>query len=104
MPVEKIPSWIERLLMPKLSEISGEIKALDTKIDSLRNETKTEISGLGKEIEGLRSETKTEIESLRKEMLSKFESVYNKFEGLDYRFETINIKLFDRIKQKIELS
>ncbi|MBU4373235.1 MAG: hypothetical protein KJ714_02095 [Euryarchaeota archaeon] len=75
MPVEKIPSWLERLLMPKLSEISGEIKALDTKIDSLR------------------SETKTEIEALRKEMLSKFE-------GLDYRFETINIKL-DSLEKRI---
>jgi DNA repair exonuclease SbcCD ATPase subunit len=82
MPVEKIPSWLERLLMPKLSEISGEIKALDTKIDSLR------------------SETKTEIDAMRKEMLSKFESVYNKFEGLDYRFETINIKL-DSLEKRI---
>jgi hypothetical protein len=26
----------------------------------------------------------------------KFESVNNMFEGLDYRFETINIKLFDK--------
>ncbi|HIH44119.1 MAG TPA: hypothetical protein HA257_03275 [Candidatus Methanoperedenaceae archaeon] len=47
MAVEKIPGWFERLLMPKLSEISGDIKAtntriasLDAKIESFRNETK----------------------------------------------------------------
>lgn len=34
MTAEKIPSWIERLLMPKLSEISGEIKAINTRICS----------------------------------------------------------------------
>jgi hypothetical protein len=57
-------SWIERLLMPKLNEISGEIKALNTKIDSIR------------------SETKTEIGALRKEMLSKFEATGIKITSL----------------------
>ena len=33
--VEKIPSWIEKLLLPKLSEITGEIKAINARIDSL---------------------------------------------------------------------
>ena len=30
--IEKIPAWIERLLLPKLNEISGEIKAIHTRI------------------------------------------------------------------------
>ncbi len=34
MPAEKIPSVIERLLLPRLSEISGDIKALNAKVDS----------------------------------------------------------------------
>ncbi len=55
MPAEKIPGWIERLLLPKLSEISGDIKSLDVKIESLRNEAKTEI-------ESLRNETKIGID------------------------------------------
>jgi len=33
--MDKIPAGIERLLLPKLNEISGEIKALYTRIDSV---------------------------------------------------------------------
>ena len=36
--VEKVPSWIERLLLPRLSEMAGEIKALNARFESLRNE------------------------------------------------------------------
>jgi len=50
------------MLLPKLNEISGEIKAIHTRIDSVE-----------KEIASLRSETKTEITSLRSEMLVKFD-------------------------------
>jgi chromosome segregation ATPase len=82
MPAEKIPGWIERLLMPKLSEISGDIKAINAridstneKIDSLRNETKTEITSLRTEITSLRNETKMEISSLRTEMTVRLDSI-----------------------------
>ncbi len=71
MTTEKIPGWIERLLLPKLSEISGDVKALDIKIESLRNETKTEINSVRNEISGVRKE----IESLRIEMNVKFDSL-----------------------------
>ena len=38
--MEKIgKGWIERLLMPKLNEISGEIKTLEAKIESLEKVT-----------------------------------------------------------------
>ena len=38
--MEKIgKGWIELLLMPKLNEISGEIKALEAKIESLEKVT-----------------------------------------------------------------
>jgi tetrahydromethanopterin S-methyltransferase subunit G len=49
---EKIHGWMERLLLPKLNESTGEIKALHTRLDSVE-----------KEIASLRSETKTEIAS-----------------------------------------
>ena len=59
MPADKLLSGIERLLSPKLNEILGELKAINTRIDStneridsLRNEMKIEIGSL-------RNETKT---------------------------------------------
>jgi len=73
---EKIPGWMERLLIPKLNEITGEIKALHTRIDSVE-----------REIASLRSETKTEIAGLRNEMLSKFESVDSRFDSFEAMVE-----------------
>ncbi len=96
MPAEKIPSWIERLLLPKLSEITGEIKAVNTRIDALESNMNTRINGLDGKIDSLRNETKSEIGSLRNEMKSLETQIKSEFKGLDYRFESIDVKL-DRI-------
>jgi uncharacterized coiled-coil DUF342 family protein len=69
--MEKIPSWMERLLLPKLKEITGEIKAIHTRIDAV-----------GKE-----------IVSLRNEMISRFETVDAKFEKVDARFDSFEAKI-----------
>jgi hypothetical protein len=53
-------------------------EAVDTKISSLRNETKSDIESVGKE-------TKSDIESLRKETLAKFEAVDARFDSLEAR-------------------
>ena len=78
MPAEKIPSWIERILLPSLNEIKGEFKAVNARIDSTNEK-----------IDSLRNETKTEIEGLRKEMLSKFETTDNKITSLDERIVSL---------------
>jgi prefoldin subunit 5 len=64
MPVEKVPSWIKQVLMPKLSEIKGEVKAINTLIDSVESQ----IGSLEERIDSLRNETKMEISSLITEM------------------------------------
>jgi len=73
--VEKVPSWIERLLLPKLSDITGEMKAinariyaLDKSIGSLRNEMMARFEAVHKEIGSLRNETSTRFESLEKRL------------------------------------
>ena len=81
-------SKIEILLLPKLNEITGEIKAIHTRIDSVE-----------KEIVGLRREMLTKfesadtkvtaldakVESLRNEMISRFEAVDSRFDSLEAR-------------------
>jgi hypothetical protein len=79
-------SWIERLLMPKLNEISGEIKALNTKIDSIRSETKTEIGALRKEMLSKFEATGIKITSLRNEAKTEFT-------GLNYRFDSLEKRI-----------
>ena len=90
--IEKIPAWIERMLLPKLNEISGEIKAIHTRIDSvekeiasLRNETKTEITSLRSEMLVKFDAVDAKVESLRNEMMSKFEAVDSRFDSLETR-------------------
>ena len=61
--MEKIPGWLERLLMPKLNEISGEIKALKAKIESVDSKVDVRIDGVEKEVASLRSETLTKLEA-----------------------------------------
>ena len=62
--VEKVPSWIERLLLPRLSEMAGEIKALNARFESLRNE-----------------------------MLPRFETVNARFEAVDARLDSIEKRI-----------
>jgi chromosome segregation ATPase len=92
MPVEKIPSWIERVLLPKLSAIEGELKAINTRIDSvedqvgsLRNEMLSKFEGVDIKITSLDER----ITSLRNEMLSKFEGVDIKITSLDERITSL---------------
>ena len=75
---EKIPSWIERLLLPRLSEISGEIKALNAKVESLE-----------KVIGSLRNEMFTKFDSLEKTMNARFEAVNTRIDSLEKRIPVI---------------
>ncbi|MCG2737502.1 MAG: hypothetical protein L6282_14050, partial [Candidatus Methanoperedenaceae archaeon] len=72
--MEKIPSWIERLLLPKLNTIEGELKAINTSIDSL--DEKIDIK----------------IDSLRNEMKSGFTGLNYRFEKVDERIDSLRIE------------
>ena len=102
--MERIPGWIERLLMPKLNEISGEIKALEAKIESVDSKVDVRIDAVEKEVASLRSETLTElvvadakVESLRNETKGAIESLekvtISRFEAVDRRFDSLEVKL-----------
>ena len=89
---EKIPGWIERLLLPKLNEITGEIRALEAKIESVDNKVDVRIDSLRKEmlskfesVDVKLESTDAKVESLRNEMISKFEVVDRRFDSLEAR-------------------
>ena len=71
MPAEKIPGWIERLLLPDLNEMKGELKAINTRIDS----TNERIDSLRNEMNSMRNETEAETASLRIEMTVRLDSL-----------------------------
>jgi len=65
--MEQIPGWVERIFTPKVNELIGEVKALNTKVDGLRNEMLARFEAADVKIDSLRNETKADIESLRKD-------------------------------------
>jgi len=72
---EKVPGWLERILLPRLSEISGEMKALNarvenlsSKIDSLRNEVLARFKASNTRVEALEKTVNTRVEALEKRM------------------------------------
>jgi peptidoglycan hydrolase CwlO-like protein len=65
----KIPGWIERLLLPRLSSIEGELKAvnsemkrLETKIDSLDERLNTRIDSLSEKVDVVRDIERLKVE------------------------------------------
>ena len=61
----KIPSWIQRFLLPELESIKGELKAINTRIEELDKR----------------------VESLRNEMIARFEAVNSRIDSLDKRLD-----------------
>ena len=83
--IEKIPGWIERLLLLKLNEITGEIKTIHTRIDSVEKD----VAGLRREMMTKFESVDAKVESLRTEAISRFEAVDRRFDSLEARLPVI---------------
>ncbi|MDG7003432.1 MAG: hypothetical protein JRN56_05970 [Nitrososphaerota archaeon] len=68
---EKVPGWIERLLLPRLSSIEGELKALKGELNGLRGEMRGELKAVHSETRRLDEK----IDSLRNETLTRFDGI-----------------------------
>jgi SMC interacting uncharacterized protein involved in chromosome segregation len=67
---EKIPGWIERLLLPKLSSLEGDLKAFRAEVAGEFKAVNGRIDNLEKQMHSLRSEVNGHIDSLEKQMYS----------------------------------
>jgi chromosome segregation ATPase len=61
---EKVPGWLERILLPQLSELKGEIKVVNAKIDGLDQKLATRIDGLEGKMQSEFKTVHTEIKRL----------------------------------------
>jgi polyhydroxyalkanoate synthesis regulator phasin len=100
--MEKIPAWIERLLLPKLNEITGEIKATHTRIDSvekeivdLRNEMLTKFDALDAKV----AAADAKVDSVRNEMISRFDSLETRMPMME-KIAELEVRLAE-IEKKI---
>ena len=71
-----------KLNNPWLSEISGDIKAMNGRRDALESNMNTRIDSVEAQIGSLRNETKTEINSVRNEIISLRNETISEFAAL----------------------
>ncbi len=50
---EKVPGWLERILLPQISELKGEVKAINARMDGEFRAVHSEIKRLDQKIDGL---------------------------------------------------
>jgi len=58
---EKVPSWLERILLPQISEVKGELKAMNGRIDG-------EFKAVHSEIRRVEEKLGTKIDELDKRL------------------------------------
>jgi hypothetical protein len=69
---EKVPGWIEKLLLPQLSELKAEVKIAQDRIDGVEEKLEAKIGGL----EG--------------RMDAEFKTVHAEISGLDYKIDALD--------------
>ncbi len=50
---EKVPGWLERILLPQISELKGEVKAIIGRMDGEFRAVHSEIRRIDQKIDGL---------------------------------------------------
>jgi len=50
---ENIPGWLGRILLPQMSELKGEVKAMNAKMDGEFKVVYSEIKGLDQKVEAV---------------------------------------------------
>ena len=65
---EKVPGWLERVLLPQISEVKGELKAVNARINGLEGEIDGEFKAVHSEIKRVEVTLGTKIEELGKRL------------------------------------
>ncbi len=108
---EKTPSWVERMLIPSLEGIKGELKAINTRIDSTNERitsleskmdvkfeaTDIKITSLDEKIGSLRNEVNIKITSLDEKIGSLRNEVKTEMDSLRNEMKTEITSLDEKI-------
>lgn len=88
---EKVPGWLERVLLPQLNEVKGELKAVNARIDGVEGK----IDGLEGKMEGEFKAVHSEINRLDEKVDGVDRRLGSKIDELDKRF-TEKMDSFDK--------
>src|SRR5580698_10291798 len=62
--LKKVPGWAEQIPLPRLSGIEGELKAINSRIDSTNASLSAKIEAVKSNIESLKSEFRAESKAI----------------------------------------
>lgn len=77
---EKIPSWSECLLLPQLSEIKGELKALRTEVGATNSRVTSLEESVNGRIDSLRNELKSDLGRVEGTLSARLSAVEQKLD------------------------
>jgi hypothetical protein len=81
--VEKVPGWLERILLPQLSELKGEIKVVNAKIEGVDEKIEAKMEGLDQKLTA-------GIDGLQGRMQAEFGAVHTEIKRLDDKIDALD--------------
>ena len=79
---EKIPGWLERILLPQLNELKGDVKVVNAKIEGVGERLEAKIDGLDEKLAA-------RIDALEGRMQGEFKAVHAEIMRLDGRIDAL---------------
>src|SRR5260370_33291314 len=81
--VEKVPGWLERILLPQLSELKGEMKAVHAKIEGVEGRLDAKMDGLDQKLIA-------RIDGLEGMMKGEFKAMHTEIKRLDGKIDALD--------------
>jgi tetrahydromethanopterin S-methyltransferase subunit G len=72
---EKVPGWLERVLLPRLSEMAGDIKAINARIDGLDNKIDAVDAKLSAKIDAVDARLAARIDGAEEKLSTKIDEL-----------------------------
>ena len=84
---EKIPSWLERVLLPQVNQLKGEIAAANARIDGQMGEVKGELKAMNARMGSLEGKLEGEFMAVRSDIERVEEKLGTKIDELEKRMD-----------------
>jgi hypothetical protein len=91
---EKIPAWLERVLLPQISELKGEVKVLSTRIDAMDERLSSRIDSLDEKLSSRMDGLDTKMDLVDKKLSSKIDELDKRFD-MTQRLAVVEAQLKD---------
>jgi hypothetical protein len=85
--LKKVPGWAEQILLPRLNGIEGELKAINSRIDSTNTSLSARIDSTNARLSAKIDVVKSNIESLGSEFRAEFKAIDTKLDQFEKRLE-----------------